>query len=72
MSNQFERKIRFRKKLLSNKISTPKEVTSNIPQAINPQPIDIADQLERLAKLKTQGILSEEEFLQQKNKLLTL
>lgn len=34
--------------------------------------INIADQLERLAKLKEQGILTEEEFASQKKKLLGL
>lgn len=34
--------------------------------------IDVADQLEKLANLKEKGILTEEEFLQQKKKLLSL
>lgn len=32
--------------------------------------LDQISQLERLAKLKEQGVLSEEEFLEQKNKIL--
>jgi uncharacterized membrane protein len=32
--------------------------------------IDQLSQLERLAKLKEQGVLTEEEFLEQKNKIL--
>ena len=34
--------------------------------------IDIADQIKKLAELKTQGILTEEEFVAQKKKLLGL
>ena len=72
IDNVVKTKVRVFGDSVRAKISTPKEVSNNIPQTINPQPIDIADQLERLAKLKTQGVLTEEEFLQQKNKLLTL
>jgi hypothetical protein len=36
------------------------------------QPIDVVSQLERLAALKTQGILTEEEFQGQKRKMLGL
>ena len=35
-------------------------------------PIDVADQLRKLAELRDQGILSEDEFTQQKQKLLGL
>jgi hypothetical protein len=38
--------------------------------AVPPAPVDIADQLEKFAKLRDQGILSEEEFQAQKEKLL--
>ena len=51
-----------------NKLSQPKETTSPI---INNQP-DVYDQLEKLAKLKEQGILTQEEFDTQKKKLLNL
>lgn len=48
-----------------NKLSQPKENVLNV----NTQP-DVLDQLEKLAKLKENGILSEEEFNDQKKKLL--
>lgn len=49
-----------------NKLSQPKEfVSQNV--ALEP---NILDQLEKLAKLKESGILSEEEFNNQKKKLL--
>ncbi len=51
-----------------NKLSQPKETISPI---INNQP-DVYDQLEKLAKLKEQGILTQEEFDVQKKKLLNL
>ncbi len=51
-----------------NKLSQPKETTAPI---INNQP-DVYDQLEKLAKLKEQGILTQEEFDTQKKKLLNL
>lgn len=40
------------------------------PPAAAPAPVDIVEQLTRLAALRDQGILTEEEFLQQKAKLL--
>lgn len=51
-----------------NKLSQSKEATATI---INNQP-DVYDQLEKLAKLKEQGILTQEEFDTQKKKLLNL
>lgn len=48
------------------KISQPKEATTT---TIVSEP-NVLDQLEKLAKLKESGILSEEEFLEQKKKLL--
>lgn len=51
-----------------NKLSQPKETTAPI---INIQP-DVYDQLEKLAKLKEQGILTQEEFDTHKKKLLNL
>lgn len=50
-----------------NKLSQPKETTT----VINNQP-NVLDQLEKLAKLKEQGILTQEEFDAQKKKLLDL
>jgi len=49
-----------------NKLSQPKEV---VVQTIASEP-NVLDQLEKLAKLKENGILSEEEFNDQKKKLL--
>lgn len=50
-----------------NKLSQPKETTT----VINNQP-NVLDQLEKLAKLKEKGILTQEEFEIQKKKLLDL
>lgn len=47
-----------------NKLSQPKESNSQISQP------SILDQIEKLAKLKENGILSEDEFSEQKKKLL--
>ncbi|MEX9943288.1 PH domain-containing protein [Providencia rettgeri] len=44
--------------------------TTNSEQLSNSSTSDLISQLEKLASLKEKGILSEEEFLQQKNKLL--
>lgn len=44
------------------------KTSSKTPSAT--QPIDVVGQLERLAKLKEQGVLTEEEFQGQKRKLL--
>lgn len=49
-----------------NKLSQPKETISN---TIVSEP-NVLDQLEKLAKLKENGILTEEEFIEQKKKLL--
>jgi hypothetical protein len=49
-----------------NKLSQPKATITNI---INSEP-NVLDQLEKLAKLKENGILTEEEFIDQKKKLL--
>ncbi len=57
-SRQFSEFIR-------NKISQPKETITPINSQIN-----VIDQIEQLAKLKEKGILSEEEFSEQKKKLL--
>ncbi|EGL15486.1 MULTISPECIES: PH domain-containing protein [unclassified Paenibacillus] len=43
----------------------------NVQQPIHFQPVDVVDQLEKLARLKNQGILSQEEFDVQKTKLLS-
>lgn len=49
------------------------EIKNSEPiQIIQNNQIDVADQLLKLSKLKEQGILTEDEFLQQKNKLLNL
>lgn len=50
---------------VQNKIETQTEVSST-----NISTVDIADQLERLAKLKQQGFLTDEEFAHQKRKFL--
>lgn len=52
------------------KLSDTKLHTSSVQVA--QQPLDIADQLEKLAHLKEKGILTQEEFDSQKKKLLGL
>lgn len=70
IDNVIKAKVRVFGDSVRAKISAPKEVVSQSNPVIVNQPIDIADQLERLAKLKEQGILNEEEFIQQKKKIL--
>lgn len=72
IDNVIKAKVRVFGDSIRAKISSPKEVLNNNSQINNHQPLDVADQLERLAKLKVQGILNEEEFLQQKMKILGL
>jgi hypothetical protein len=45
---------------------------SPVAAAANASPVDVADQLRKLAELRDQGILTEEEFAVQKQKLLGL
>jgi hypothetical protein len=54
------------------RISAPKPAPAvPTPQAQpSPAPVDVAGQLERLASLKQQGFLTEDEFAHQKRKLL--
>ncbi|HLP20720.1 MAG TPA: PH domain-containing protein [Chitinophagales bacterium] len=52
------------------KLSEPKAQAA--PVTVVNQPLDVADQLGKLAKLKEQGILTQEEFDAQKKKLLGL
>ena len=53
------------------RVSAPaKNASSPAPSAAKPAEEDVIDKLERLAKLKEQGILTEEEFNTQKSKLL--
>jgi len=69
IENVLKAKVRVFGDSVRAKISTPKE--NSVPQqTINQSPIDVADQLERLAKLKENGVLSDEEFAQQKSKIL--
>lgn len=71
IDNVIKAKVRVFGDSVRAKISAPKETTTQTtPVAVAQHPIDVADQLERLAKLKEQGILSEEEFTQQKKKIL--
>ena len=60
-------KITVRKfaEFVRNKIENPSETPS-----VNPNEIDVYEKLEKLGKLKEKGILSEEEFKVQKEKLL--
>ena len=46
------------------------KVKSNISSTSTPNPSSVADELSKLAKLKDQGLLTDNEFTTQKNKLL--
>ena len=47
-------------------------IVVNVPHHSSaPKPIDIGEQLHKLAELKEKGLLSEEEFTSQKSKLLS-
>ncbi len=71
IDNVLKAKVRVFGDSVRAKISAPKETSTPINQPIiSHNPLDVADQLEKLAKLKSQGILSEEEFMQQKKKIL--
>lgn len=56
--------------LVRANIGKPKETAATT--VIHQAPIDVADQLQKLAALKEQGILTEDEFAAQKKKLLGL
>jgi len=58
-----------RNKISSNDSENSAQTTSSTSNNTESQD-DIVSKLERLAKLKEQGILTEEEFVQQKQKLL--
>jgi hypothetical protein len=49
---------------------SPPIVTTAHPQAWPAAPVDVADQLRRLADLRDTGVLTEEEFQAQKRRLL--
>lgn len=71
IDNVIKAKVRIFGDSVRAKISAPKDTTNpSAPIIVTQQPIDVADQLEKLAKLREQGILSEEEFTQQKKKIL--
>jgi len=69
IDNVIKARVRSFGDWLKAKISAPKETAPAAQNTTQPT-VDIADQLERLAKLKEQGILTEEEFAQQKKKIL--
>jgi hypothetical protein len=78
IDNVVKAKVRVFGDAVRAKISAPKAAPTSQP-VINvhsiPAPqenVNVAEQLERLAKLKEQGILTEEEFAGQKKKLLGL
>ena len=61
------------KDILSIIIDNAKQTTAHIAQyAVAPNSNSVADELIKLAKLKTDGILTEAEFQAQKSKLLGL
>ncbi len=68
---EFLRNANTAKDLLSIIIDDAKQTaTQAVTQPVAPQPSSVADELAKLAKLKADGILTEEEFLAQKAKLL--
>ena len=76
IDNVIKAKVRVFGDWVRSRISAP--ITNSINQPSTPihnssqGKVDIADQLERLAKLKDQGILTDEEFTIQKKKLLDM
>jgi len=76
VDNVIKAKVRVFGDWVRARISAPKENAIQQPATTvhsTPQDnVNIADQLERLAKLKEQGILTEDEFESQKKKLLGL
>ena len=54
----------------TSELQKPKAPQSSIVNTIQTHPLSIAEQLEKLATLKEQGVLTEEEFNSQKQKLL--
>lgn len=75
VSNVLKAKVRVFGDWVRARISAQKEnVIQQQPttQIISQENVNIADQLERFAKLKEQGILTEDEFASQKRKLLGL
>jgi hypothetical protein len=72
IDNVDKKRVRAFGDYLRNKI-TPNDSSLNttpISNSDNKNQDDILTKLERIAKLKEQGILSEEEFIQQKQKIL--
>ncbi|MBX5474128.1 MAG: SHOCT domain-containing protein [Thermoleophilia bacterium] len=65
----FANDVRARITAVSEHASAPKTAEA-APAPVSNAGGDIVDQLERLAKLKEQGILTEEEFEAQKQKIL--
>jgi len=75
VNNVLKAKVRVFGDWVRARISAQKEnVIQHQPtkQFNSQENVNIADQLERLAKLKEQGILTEDEFASQKKKLLGL
>lgn len=68
---EFLKNANTAKDLLSVIIDDAKQTaTQAVTQPVAPQSSSVADELAKLAKLKVDGILTEEEFLAQKAKLL--
>lgn len=55
---------------IRERISSQGQPTTATPHAPQPQPADPVDQIRKLAELKEQGILTEEEFERKKRELL--
>ena len=58
------------KGLIDDGVAAAKGGASRSPAASTPPALDVADQIRKLAELRDQGILTEEEFAAQKSKLL--
>lgn len=76
IDNVLKGKVRSFGDWVRARITAPKENAIHEPKITPNQNtndnVNVVDQLERLAKLKEQGILTEEEFSTQKKKILSL
>ena len=69
--NRIQETIQVRKQTLHEQQARAIAAASTSTAGPSPAPIDLADQLEKLANLMERGILTPEEFAQQKAKLLS-
>lgn len=70
ISNVLKAKVRVFGDWVRARITAPKDNAIQVPQTNTTSQVNVIDQLERLGKLKIQGIITDEEFLLQKEKIL--